>query len=209
MGKIRNILFDFGGVIATLDLDRARESFRSLGIKDIEQYFNATCQKGPFGDLEEGKISGDEIAQTLSRMAGREVTYAQCAEAWLSIVVDVPAYKLHYLDSLRRRGYKVIMLSNTNPFIGEWMDSPSSGVDGRGISSFFDHLCLSFQMGCMKPGEEIFQKVLSSLGITAEESLFIDDGKKNVQTASSLGFSTILPLNGADWRDDIEKILKA
>jgi FMN phosphatase YigB (HAD superfamily) len=37
MGKIKNILFDFGGVIITLDQPQAVRHFKEIGLADAEQ----------------------------------------------------------------------------------------------------------------------------------------------------------------------------
>jgi HAD superfamily hydrolase (TIGR01509 family) len=43
----------------------------------------------------------------------------------------------------------------------------------------------------IKPGKEIYQLLLNKYGLLANESLFIDDSLKNIETANELGFSTI------------------
>ena len=36
-----------------------------------------------------------------------------------------------------------------------------------------------------------------------EETLFIDDGPKNVEAAKSIGINTIQAINGEDWTKDV------
>ena len=54
---IKNILFDLGGVIITLDQQQAIRRFQEIGLKDADQRLDAYTQEGIFGDLERGAIS--------------------------------------------------------------------------------------------------------------------------------------------------------
>jgi putative hydrolase of the HAD superfamily len=51
---IRNIIFDLGGVVLTLDQSQSVRRFEALGLKDAEERLNAYTQEGIFGDLEGG-----------------------------------------------------------------------------------------------------------------------------------------------------------
>ena len=55
----------------------------------------------------------------------------------------------------------------------------------------------------MKPDTEFFHRVLMTEKIMASETLFIDDGPRNVATASQMGIRTYCPQNGADWTTTI------
>lgn len=67
------------------------------------------------------------------------------------------------------------------------------------LDDYFDSLYLSYRLGVMKPDPKFFQIVLENEHILPEESLFIDDGLRNIEVADRLGFNTICPQNGADW----------
>ena len=172
-------------------------------MKDAEQRLNAYTQEGIFGDLEGGKIDAETFRQELSKLMGREATHEECAYAWQGYAKEVPARNLDALMRLRQEGYRLILLSNTNPYMMEWVNS--SAFDGRGhsIDYYFDAMYLSYQMKLMKPSEEIFRRVLMSEQIAPSECLFIDDGPRNVAAASQIGIRTFCPENGADWTQEI------
>jgi putative hydrolase of the HAD superfamily len=44
--------------------------------------------------------------------------------------------------------------------------------------------------------------------IVPSETLFIDDGPRNVAVASQMGIRTFCPENGADWTETIYDYLK-
>ena len=54
---IKNIVFDLGGVIMTIDQSQAVRRFKELGLEDAEQRLDPYTQSGIFGDLEEDRKS--------------------------------------------------------------------------------------------------------------------------------------------------------
>ena len=200
---IKNLIFDLGGVIITLAPDEALRRFKSLGLENAEEQMDAYTQMGIFGQLEEGKISAEAFREELSRQVGREVTYDECRYAWLGYVKEVPQRNLDALLRLRSEGYRIILLSNTNPYMMSWVRSPEFDGHGHSIDYYMDACYLSYQLGVMKPDTEFFHRVLMTEKIMASETLFIDDGPRNVATASQMGIRTYCPQNGADWTTTI------
>ena len=60
---IKNIVFDFGGVIADISRDKAVQAFFKIGLKDAETRLDKYHQTGIFQELEEGKLSADEFRE--------------------------------------------------------------------------------------------------------------------------------------------------
>ena len=204
---IRTIIFDLGGVVITLDPQQAVDRFMALGLADAEKRLDSYTQSGIFGDLEHGLISAEDFRRELSVLVGHEVTHEECAYAWQGYAKEVPQRNLETLEKLRQEGYRVLLLSNTNSYMMEWAESPAFDGKGHPVSYYFDHCYLSYQMKLMKPSEDIFRAVLRNEKTFASECLFVDDGARNVATASQLGMFTFCPENGADWTKDIwEKV---
>ena len=153
---IKNIVFDLGGVVLALSYEQAVKRFEEIGLKDARQRLDAFEQKGIFGDLESGRISAEDFRRELSLLIGRELTMEECYTAWHGYVDYVPKRNLEALLSLRARGYKVFLLSNTNPFMMQWADKDFDG-EGHPISYYFDAMYLSYQCKVMKPRREIFE----------------------------------------------------
>ncbi len=204
---IKNIVFDLGGVIMTLDPAEALRRFKALGLSDAERYLDAYTQSGIFGNLEEGKITAEDFRSKLSSLTGHELTFDECKHAWLGYRKDVPQRNLDLLKELRTKGYRLILLSNTNPFMMDW--ALSSEFDGKGssLNDYFDALYLSYRLGIMKPAPDFFRQVLDNENILPEETLFVDDGPRNVEAAGKLGFITMCPDNGSDWTGELRSLL--
>ena len=192
----------------TLDQPQAVRRFEELGVKNAAQLLDPYTQTGIFGDLEIGKIGTDTFRRELSKIAGRELTYQDCCYAWQGYVGEVPERNLAALDKLRREGYRLILLSNTNPFMMEFILSGRFDGKGRSLAQYVDTMYLSYQMKVMKPDETFFRRVLMSEKIIPSETLFVDDGPRNVAAASQIGIRTFCPENGSDWTNAIYDYLE-
>ena len=188
----------------TIDQPQAVRRFKEIGLSDAETRLDPYTQKGIFGELEEGKIG----TETFRLELGREVTHDECLYAWRGYCKEVPPRNLKALRQLRSEGYRLILLSNTNPYMMEWAMSSSFDGMGNSIDSYFDMSFRSYECGMMKPSRAFFQHVLDKSGIAAEETLFLDDGKANVESAAELGIKPFLTLNGEDWTKEIYNYLR-
>ena len=207
MKQIKNIAFDLGGVVIALSYEQAVRRFEEIGLKDARQHLDAFHQRGIFGDLERGIITTEEFRIELGKLIGREVTYDECLYAWHGYVEYVPQKNLQMLLKLRQLGYKVCLLSNTNPFMMQWAMSKEFDGNGHSMDYYFDNLYLSYKYKYMKPSPEIFKIMLEGQQSSAEETLFIDDGQKNVEAAKELGMKILFPENNEDWTEPLAKLL--
>ncbi len=195
-----------GGVLFTLNQQEAIRRLSELGLADAAKQLDPYTQGGIFGDLERGKISPETFREELSKLSGRTLTFNDCRYAWLGYVKEVPERNLELLLQLRRQGYRLLLLSNTNPFMMSWVNS-NDFVSGRPLEDYLDKCYLSYEMKMMKPDEAMFRQVLIEEQCQPSNILFVDDGPRNVAVASQLGFKTFCPENGADWTKEIEKFL--
>jgi len=105
------------------------------------------------------------------------------ASLWCAIIRPIPenfacVYKLHPL-------YRLGVVSNTNETHCRYLEASFEVLD------CFETRIYSHLAGLEKPSPEIYHLALRSLGVSAEESLFIDDKEENVAAAERLGMSTI------------------
>lgn len=207
MGKIKNILFDLGGVIITIDQPQAVKRFKEIGLADAEKRLDPYTQSDIFGDLEIGKIDAEQFRAKLSCIIGHDVTAEQCLYAWKGYCKELPKRNLDALRRLRKEGYRIILLSNTNPFMMSWALSDEFDGEGHSLADYMDAMYMSYKCKVMKPDGVFFRKVLADERINPDETLFVDDGPRNVASASELGIHTYCPKNGGDWTETIYKYL--
>ena len=204
---ITNVVFDFGGVVAPADLSVVINKFKALGIKNIEEYLNMVRQRGFFGDFEAGLIDEEEFRSKVGKEAGREVTMEECRDAYMGFFSTVPERNLELFRKLRAEGYRLSLLSNTNPFIMEWALSKAFDGHGHSLDEYLDSIYVSYKMKVMKPDERIFRMMLESENVAPSRILFIDDGPKNVEAARRIGINALQATNGEDWTEDVLSFL--
>ena len=187
--NISTLIFDLGGVIVDLDLPKCIQKFKDLGLENIEQYLSNFGQKDFFMQFEKGQIGIPAFRNEIRKLAGIELTDAQIDEAWCSFLTQIPVEKLHLLSELKKK-YRLLMLSNTNPLHIQTAVAAEFSKTGKTMQDFFDKCYLSYEMGMVKPDVEIFEALLADAQVKAEECLFLDDGKKNIDTAAALGIQT-------------------
>ena len=203
---IKNLVFDFGGVIVDLDKDKAIRAFRNLGMENIEDYIGLYAQQGIFLEVEDGQIDDLTFCEKISEIVGRKLSYEEVKQAWLGFFAGMDEFKLDYIEELRSK-YNLYILSNTNPFVQSWAQSADFSSKGRSLRDYFDKIYTSYEIGYIKPAPEIFEFMIKDANLNPAETLFIDDGESNIKIAEELGFKTYLAADGEDWRNEITKLL--
>ena len=186
-----------------MDLDRNRcvEAFKELGMADADEFLGVYGQKGDFLALERGEIDAPEFRSRIRPMFSRPVTDAQIDEAFDKFLLGIPLKRLQDLRALRRGGYKVYLLSNTNPIMMEGFIANEFRKEGLEMRDYFDGAVCSYIAKCYKPEPEIFEYTCRHCGIKPEETLFFDDSQANVEAARALGFQAETVAPGTEFMD--------
>ena len=202
--NITTLIFDLGGVICDLDIDRCILNFKQLGLENFEHYLNNFGQSGFFMQLEKGLITAAEFRNEVRKLTSKPLTDTRINEAWNSFLVGIPTKKLDLIIELRKK-FRVVLLSNTN--IIHFPDTVARffTYNGMSTSDYFDKCYLSYEMKMAKPDEKIFNALLEAEQVSANECLLLDDGQKNIEQAAKLGIQTYLVKAGEDlsWLVDI------
>ena len=179
------IVFDLGGVIINLNVPRCVHNFMQLmdeeyirtvlGIDDEGEGVVAVsaATKQLMHDYEYGNISTDEFLNTLQSYCHPGTTIEQVRAAWLSMLDELPQERLDYIKSLRERGYKTVLLSNSNEL--HWQPI----WDQYNLDSYFDAVFASQQLHMAKPNKEIFEHVAREAQLDPASTIYVDDLEKN------------------------------
>jgi len=181
-----NIIFDFGGVLLNIDPDKAVNSFKNIGLEDVQLIKNEYRTNGLFDSLEKGIISADEFRSEIRKHICKDVSDKEIDEAWNSMLLDLPYERLELLSRLKEK-HRIFLLSNTNIIHWEAYTRMIRETHGVNLSDFFEKDYYSHDMGLRKPDTKIYSSVLYKEGLVAEETLFIDDMFANVEAARSVG----------------------
>ena len=183
MGKIQAIIFDWGGVLIE---DPApglvRYCAKALGVSE-EKYNNAygICMD----DFQTGKVTEKQF--WLDMTSRLRVPMPKVNSLWgeAFAAVYVPRAELFSLAArLRRRGYKIALLSNT--------EKPAVEFFKEQKYDLFDATVFSCLEGVKKPQKEIYERTITRLEIPARQTLFVDDRQDYIDAAKQAGLQTIL-----------------
>jgi len=181
------IIFDFFGVIR----GEAYESWLDKrGLK----------REGVFLDvvraMDSGVISMEDFLQTLSQEVGdtpetilKEINGgAIINEDVVSIIQDL------------RTNYSIGLLSNASMAIIKPL------LRDHNLTELFDEVVVSSDVGHIKPYPEIFEIMLDRLGVVANEAVFIDDSKSNVDGAAAVGIVGLVFTGAVTLREDLGQL---
>ncbi len=195
--NIRNIIFDLGGVILDIDIPKTKKSFEELGVSNIEDYFGIGKASSVFKEQEVGAVTDDEFIAKLGDMGGKQLTRDEVINAWNAMLIQFPAERIELLKQLRKR-YKLFLFSNTNAIHLQAFQKMFREQFGESLDDLFDKVYYSHVMGLRKPDEKSFRYILEDSNLSAEETLFIDDAKNNIEGAEKVGLRTLYIDKGMD-----------
>ena len=198
---IKNLLFDLGGVIIDIKRQDCVDAFEDLGLKNADSYFGLYAQTGVFMAIEDGSIGVDEFHRELHAKLPENVTDSQIDEAFQRFITGIPVRRLEALRELRKKGYRLYLLSNTNPVMWDGIIADEFRKEGLQREDYFDGMVTSFEAKAAKPDRAIFDYTCRTLGIKPEETLFFDDSEANTVAAKELGFNTAHVRPGTELTD--------
>lgn len=197
-----NIVFDFGGVLLDIDIDRCVKRLEALGLSDAASVLDLYKQCGSFLALEEGKIStADFFDEFRNKCTTPGVTDAMLHDAINSFITGLPVSRLQSLRKLREEGKRIFALSNTNPVMFPTVISSLFRAEGKQIDDYFDGLILSFREQACKPGATIFRRLIDRYSLSPERTIFLDDSEANCRAAEALGITAVRVPAGTEFLD--------
>ena len=206
MHKIKNIIFDLGGVILDINYQATIDAFAQLGISNFSKLYSQKSQQKLFDQFETGHVSSKDFVKGIQQMHSVQVSNELIVKAWNAMLKGVKKNKLDYIKSLRNQ-YHTILLSNTNEIhISAFEEEMSYKQLLTQFKSCFEKIYYSSRMGLRKPHTTCFEKVLTEQQFNPKETLFIDDSIQHIEGAKGCGIKAVLfPQNGIiqDWLPDI------
>ncbi|HET8860271.1 HAD family phosphatase [Marivirga sp.] len=191
MQKIKTIIFDLGGVIINLHVEKTISAFSKLSGLTEKEVENAYLSAVFFKEYEKGLISDKNFRHSLRTNFNLTASDEEIDQAWNAMLGQIPADRIAEIKRLKRN-YKCIILSNTNAIHAKaFHEILSNAYSYQHLNELFHEVYFSHELKQRKPDKEIYQNVLNLCKTEASKALFMDDSKLNLETASELGIHTL------------------
>ncbi|PHM62587.1 glucose-1-phosphatase [Xenorhabdus ishibashii] len=179
-------IFDLGNVIIDIDFKRVLAVWSNLSGTPLATLTSKFSLRELAEKHECGQISDTEFAERMCDEMEISLSFAQFAEGWNAIFIDVRQEVIELMNKLRAQGHRVVVLSNTNRLHIDYCS-----VHYPEITVSADFLYLSHELGMRKPNPDIFNYVLAAESMAAEQAIFFDDLLENVEAAKKSGIDAI------------------
>ncbi len=192
MKGIQNVIFDLGGVIINLDVNRTISEFNKISQIPFESIYTQAKQDEIFSLLDKGKISTNDFLNEIKRQIRYTGSTQDLLVAWNAMLLDVPEERLDALVEMKHN-YNTFLLSNTcEPHIEAFELELENEHGIKNFDDYFDKVYYSCRIGMRKPDKEIFEFVLNQNNLKPEETIFIDDSPQHVKGAGECGINAFL-----------------
>lgn len=187
---IKNILFDLGGVLLTIDMNKTIAAFTQLGWKDAHMQSISNSGYPVFESLETGQNTAEQFRENIRKVLPGKVSNEEIDQAWNAMLVDFPSDILKYVESLKPN-FRLFLLSNTNEIHVKRFRDLFQKKFGYIFDDLFDKTYFSNEIGFRKPDSRAYTSVLNDASLHPQETLFVDDLKLNTEAAGQLGFKVL------------------
>lgn len=181
---IKAIIFDLGNVLIHFDAVRAAQRFSRKAQVPFEKvwrhFFTSRIEKA----YTRGEISTREFFNHARKAFRSKMDFKTFARLWNDIFWENRGIRV-ILRKLSRR-YPLYLISNTNELHFDYLQR-----EFRAIFMHFKRTFPSHKMGRRKPDRRIYWKVLRSIRLKPEETVFIDDMPRFVEAARRVGMKGI------------------
>lgn len=206
MKHINNIIFDLGGVIINLDLQRTIAEFNKLSPVPFETIYTQANQHSLFDQFDKGQLSNEAFFKALKTEINFKGSDDLLLQAWNAMLGDIPEHRLDVLVEAKRN-YHTFLVSNTcEPHIAAFEENLYLEHGVRNFEDYFDGVYYSCRVGMRKPDKEIFEMVLQENNLKPEETVFIDDSIQHVKGAGSCGINSYLLPKGTEIADLLKEL---
>ncbi|NWF94248.1 MAG: HAD family phosphatase [Syntrophaceae bacterium] len=201
---IEVILFDLGNVILPFNHYQIAEKLSRHSQKEEFQNpdkifsFLFDFERGAVNGYEVGKVSSIQFFQSLKESLHLSLSFEDFLPIWNDIFWE-DAGVSEIIRSLKGRK-RLGLISNTNPLHFDYI------LTKFPIVKAFDQWILSHEVGFKKPAIEIFQKAIEWASVSPEKIVLIDDIRRHVEVAISLGMQGIHFTSAEQLKKELQSV---
>ncbi|MFN8255614.1 MAG: HAD family phosphatase [Bacteroidales bacterium] len=189
--NVKNIIFDLGGVILTIDIKTTFGKFENLGLGNGLDGYHLINHNHVFKKYETGIFSTHEFREELRKISSKQFSNQEFDDLWNSIIVGFPQENIELLQSLKPH-YRLFLMSNTNALHYDFYnDIIQQQFNLNSLDDLFEKAYYSHLSKMRKPDPGFFELILDENKLSPQETLFVDDFIENIEAASALGIKTL------------------
>ncbi len=180
MKQIKNIIFDFGGVLVDWN---PRYVFRSYfkTEEEMEYFLGNICTNEWNANQDCGHLMADATRERVAEFPEYKEPIEMFYANWGTMLhSDIPA-TVEFLKQVKEAGYGIYGLTNWSH------ETIHVAYERYPFFSLFDGIVVSGFEKLLKPDPRIYRTLLERYGLKAEECIFLDDNQANVDAANALG----------------------
>lgn len=199
---LRTFIFDLGNVLLPFSHDRMYAQVAALCGCDAVSVHRAFDQGGLAQQFDCGALSEadfqSELEQRLHTRFERDALHRALAD-----IFSPDNVMLQYVDLLRRRGYRLVLLSNTNSVHVRWIESQYP------VFEKFDACVFSHRVRALKPEPAIYAEAIRFANCAPAECFYTDDIEAYVVAGRAAGldaevFTTPVAFRGQLLRRQVQ-----
>ena len=198
--RVRNVIFDFGGVLVNWQPEAIIAGFYAEpALRDAIR--THAFQHDDWLEMDRGTLDEPTVIRRFATRMGRPETEmaALFDHVRASLTPIEPTIAL--LTELHGRGYRLYGLSNMSAAVFAHLKSLHAFFD------LFHGIVVSAAVKSVKPESAIYEQLRAQFALDFAESVFIDDLPRNVESARRLGLPAIRFESTAQVRRDLEPLL--
>jgi putative hydrolase of the HAD superfamily len=188
-----NIVFDLGGVVFRWQPEKIiRHVFQDPRKQDLVR--SEIFEHADWVELDRGTITLDQaIVRGASRTGlprGEVEELLKSVPQFLTPIEET----IELIRDIRGSNNSFFVLSNMHAASISYLEETHE------IWNLFDGIVISSRIQMVKPEIEIYEHLLTTYGLNAAETVFIDDMSENLATAAKIGINTIRFLDADQCR---------
>ena len=181
---IKNIIFDFGGVLVDWNPHHLYDSYFG-DVDSAEWFLKNICTMDWNIQMDVGKPFQQGVEEKIAEYPKWEQEIKLYSDRWIDMMGDTIPHMYDWILQLKEEGYAVYGLTNwsieTFPLV----------KDKYAIFKLMDGIVMSGEEKVTKPDPKIYNILLDRYQLLPDECVFFDDNINNVIAARNIGIHAI------------------
>lgn len=178
---IKTCLFDLGNVLLSFSHDKMAQQIAALFSVTPQEIRKTIFESPLLAQTETGEVTEAQLQKILEEKYETRVSNADLKIASADIFQPIEPM-VEAVHELNRQGIRLVLMSNTCSTHMEF------AIERFDFLKLFDHYVLSYEAGCMKPEQPIYDDAKKWIDCEPSECFYTDDIEKNIVAGREFGF---------------------